>query len=1238
MKLKRVELQGFKSFVDRTRLEFDTGITSILGPNGCGKSNIVDAIRWVLGEQSAKQLRGTTMEDIIFKGTARRKPVGLCEVALTFTNEDRAMHIEYDEVTVKRRVTRDGISQYYLNDAPVRLKDLRDLFFDSGVNNTAYSVIEQEKIGRVLSENSQEVRLLIEEGAGIVRYKARRKEAQRKLDQTEQDLLRLRDLTEEIGREVRSLQRQVGKARRYQRLYAEVRSLDLLLAGRNSRTMDAREQELKERRQELSVLAEADAGELAELRARIEATRPAVDEREAERHGLEESLQACEEELRAVEQKAVLLDHRISEHQRRLQESTEAVADTCRRRETVHAELHDLGDRKETLAARASSLAGEVAQLQEELGLLESRYHADRTALEKAAQLNMEFIETDNRRRTELRELQIRRESRQERMKVLEQETEQQLEARRREEERLVGLEAKRTELVEARRELLGALATAERGQQEARAENARLRDEASLREARRESLRSRHELLRRIKDSWHGYGGAAREVLQRSEGDAGVLGSLADRLSVEEGWTEAFETLLGDVLDSVLVSDAGKAAGLVDLVRAAEKGRASFVVAGAGAAPADAPTPPAGGRPARDLVRGEGADSPHVRRLLARVWTFGTDEAALDAAARHGGAEPVACLSRNGLLVTSDGLIRGGRGRSEEVSLLGRGEKLERLEEDLAALGREIIDLNARGEAAAAGEREFQERIVAGRAEMEALDQRLGRIHVDGAEARSRIDAAQQRQAALARDVEAIESALRGLAQEEAAKRGNLDEAGRQRNDSSTRVDELRATVRESEQQREASRNEVAEKQLSLSRMQGEVRELDTALTHRREAVAEMTAAEERLRQEIASLREELAQMEEEIVGRRGQLESGLDERERRRLLVHASAEAIAGLRPGDRRLARPRGRDRVAARSLPRPDARVRDRTGDARRAPGQPDRTRRGAVQGALPRARPRGRSGVPAAGARTRGRRVPGRAGAVPARRQPPRSCESLGAVNHLAIEEYEQEARTPGLPRGAARRRRGGPPRPRQDHRQDQPHRAQALPGDVRGDPPQLRGGLPDALRGRTRGPRAGADGRPARVEPADRRAAPRQARRPHPAAVRRRTLPHGAVAAVRRVPGEALAVLPAGRGRRASRRREHAALRPHAARVLPEHPVPGRHAQQADDGDREPPLRRDDDGRGGQQPRLGELPGRGRHPQRRGPRSGHRRPPPADRRLRGGAGGADGAGTRGGGRIALLAR
>ena len=894
MRLKRVELQGFKSFVDRSVLEFDEGITAILGPNGCGKSNVVDAIRWVLGEQSAKQLRGSTMEDIIFKGSAKRKPVNLCEVTLTFSNEDRGLPIEFDEVAVKRRVTRDGNSQYYLNNSPVRLKDLRDLFFDSGVNNTAYSVIEQEKIGRVLAENTNEVRNLIEEGAGIVKYKARRKEAQRKLDQTQQDVLRLMDIVEEIGREVRSLQRQVGKARRYRTLYAQVRALDLLMAGKAMKAMDARERELRDQVQELRVAAEKDGGELADLRARIEATRPAVEEREAERRGLEESLQAFDAEMKQLEQKVLLLEHRIDDHKRRLQEHTEQVADICSRRETIHAELTDLVTRRADVDGQAETLGHELERVEEELKLVEGRFDADRAALEKAAQLNMEFIESDNRTQAELRELQVRLENRAERLRALERERAEQDEGRRTEEARLQDLSRARDGLAAERRALLQGLAEVERSLQDADDDVVRLRDEISLREARRESLKSRHELLQRMQQGFHGYSGAAKEVLERGAGDARVRGSLADRLGVDEAWTDSFELLLGDLLHAVVVDGAPTAVEYARQVRDAEKGRINLL-AGGDASPAPRGQAPAGGRPALDLVRGEARGTPHLAALLARTWCFDRDQDALDAAAR-GDAELI-CLSRDGLLATGDGLVRGGRGKGGDVSMIGRGEKLERLEQDLETLAREIADLASRRDAALEHTSALKARVQAGRVEMDDLDERLRRHHVEEAEANSRVQAATSRLEAIARDRASLEASIAELQTTESELRNRVDAAGRDREGSTSRVDELRAGVLAAERERDDLRARVNEQRLRHSRLQGELRELQGAVRHREEAIAEMTATEARLREEMTLFRGELQEMEQEVAGRRERVGEGMEERERRRRLVHAAAEAISGL-----------------------------------------------------------------------------------------------------------------------------------------------------------------------------------------------------------------------------------------------------------------------------------------------------------------------------------------------------
>src|SRR6266571_4443601 len=332
MHLQSLELFGFKSFADKTIFNFHEGITAIVGPNGCGKSNVLDAVRWVLGEQSAKSLRGDEMADVIFNGTDARKPVGFAEVSVTFADCAKELAVDWHDVRVTRRVYRDGNSEYLLNKTPCRLRDIQNLFADTGIARAAYSMMEQGKIDMILSSRPEDRRAVFEEAAGITKYKAQKREALRKLEATEANLLRIGDVIKEVKRQIGSLQRQAGKARRYQALHADLRVLETHYS-----------------RKQLDAL-EADLGACHE-----EIEHPNNWIAEIERH-----LKEKEGELTGLDGLAAEIQENRTERRTRFQELQLALSKSESRISTFEDELSGTKTRRESTRAQIKQLTKEI--------------------------------------------------------------------------------------------------------------------------------------------------------------------------------------------------------------------------------------------------------------------------------------------------------------------------------------------------------------------------------------------------------------------------------------------------------------------------------------------------------------------------------------------------------------------------------------------------------------------------------------------------------------------------------------------------------------------------------------------------------------------------------------------------------------------------------------------------------------------------------------------------------------
>ncbi len=400
--IKKLELAGFKSFMNPVSLEFGGGITAILGPNGCGKSNVVDALRWVVGEQSPKQLRGERMTNVVFGGTRHRKPLAMAEVSVTFSNLHGRMATPYEEVRLTRRLSRDGESDYLVNGAPCRLKDLRDLLTDTGAGSHGYSIIEREMVDTVIGGHEDLRRFLLEEASGIMKYRLRRREAERKLELTAQDLLRLDDLIEEIGREVRALRRQLGRTRRYQELHAALRRAETYLAQqrlRGYRDETARlRSELDERRVSdvgEDAASEARGARIAELRLE-----QADVERVWREHGMR--CEAVAEQLRGQERALVVLRERTDA-------TREGAAAARGEIEVVEQRLVQVGRDHDALEARRRELTSQVEtrreafrEAREKLGSYEEEYDGARAELLNVKQRTFDFAETQAARRSEI--------------------------------------------------------------------------------------------------------------------------------------------------------------------------------------------------------------------------------------------------------------------------------------------------------------------------------------------------------------------------------------------------------------------------------------------------------------------------------------------------------------------------------------------------------------------------------------------------------------------------------------------------------------------------------------------------------------------------------------------------------------------------------------------------------------------------------------------------------------------
>jgi len=838
MKIKRVEIVGFKSFVDRVAFDFQEGVTSVVGPNGCGKSNIVDAIRWSMGEQNAKNLRGRSMEDVIFGGSESRKPLGMAEVSMIFDNGDGrgpAVFRDYAEIMVTRRLYRNGESEYLINRTPCRLLDISELFMDTGVGARAYSIIEQGKIGMILNAKPEDRRFLIEEAAGVTKYKSRKKSALRKIDATRQNLLRLGDIVSEVRRQMNSLKRQAQKAERFRTLREELRGLETRSAAERYRLLQQEGSGLAQAESACQQETEGLAGQLAERELRLEESRLEQVTREKAVTQGQELLFQCTAEIQKAEGR-LELGQRESENLLRQQERLVAEQEENARRlagldadeEALRAGCHSLGSElalEQRRLAEGEAYLEEFADREQDLaGRLEatrSTLYALLNELSRAGSLQEEA----RRRLQALEERNVR--NRADAVGVREQVEEARallaaLEAT------LQGFRDRRTTLQQEREVL----------QETVQALRRRIEENENALLVRREELnrlRSRLETLRQLEQNLEGYAAGVKALLGESAFRGRFSRMVADFMEVPARYEAAVEAALGESLQALPAAAADALEALAFLRQ--KEGRCTFVLPGFAPVSrfADGTA-----RPLVELVQPRAGAEPMVAALLSGICLVEDLEPFLTVALPPG----TALVTEAGETLNARGELTGGGRQALAHGLLHKRREMKELAEQVEALEKGVADLQAERQQLRDDLAEAEEQLR----ETEAALHRKELKVVDSEKDLLRINA----------EMERLGERLEVLSLEEDQLHEERDEMERQLQDASRGREEQ-------ERQKIAHEEDVARLQEELQVLRRETATVRERVTSLKVAVASIREREEGGRRDL----ERLGKLREELRGR---------------------------------------------------------------------------------------------------------------------------------------------------------------------------------------------------------------------------------------------------------------------------------------------------------------------------------------------------------------------------------
>ena len=886
MKIKRIEITGFKSFVERTVLDFDDGVTSIVGPNGCGKSNVVDAIRWVMGEQSARNLRGKLMEDVIFGGSESRKPLGMAEVSLIMDNASGlapAAFSEYAEIQVTRRLYRNGESDYLLNKTPCRLLDITELFMDTGVGTRAYSIIEQGKIGMIINAKPEDRRSLIEEAAGVTKFKARKKSALRKIDATRQNLLRLGDIISEVRRQMNSLKRQAQRAVRFREFREELRKLELQFGLRQFSALREKASLVGSSAEEQTWQVDAVTRQLEQGELDLEQARLSHVERDKEATQGQTGVFHLNGEIQRVESRLEFGGKEVDSLDRQQERIAAELAEIDRRLASADLEetaLRRTGEDQSLLFAEEQTRLNEseevlldLTEQEEGLGL----------RLEQARQRLYHLL-------AELTRMSSQQEEAKRRLAVLADLTE-----RNRQEAVAVTVQLDR--LQNSSSSLTSTLETIEKERGSLVQQRQQLQDrQASLKEQveqvelellqRREVFsrqRSRLESLQQLEQNLEGYARGVKTLLSNAQHKARMKGLVADILDVPPRYEAAIEAVLGERVQALLPDNLENAQSALAYLRDNE-GRCTFLLPDCPAV--EAPVMP-GGQALADLLQGRFGFQDAASRLLSGVYLVDDLNRYFAQKIPFG----VTLVTEDGNLLSHRGEVTGGGRQALDQGLLHKKREMKELQKQVKSLDAEVAGLNQKRE-------ELRDELRSTEDVLRQTEQALHQQEIRVVDSRKDLDGLMQEDSRLQGRIEVLSLEEEQLHEEHEALQRTLQTSTSTHASSEGEKRELEALVARLQEELQDLRERVSEARQGVTSLKVSLASLREREENSRNALVRMASLRDELRQRQLALSQEAVEAVDKQAALRVEAQKLKVEME---LLYHKRVEqenVLAGLR----------------------------------------------------------------------------------------------------------------------------------------------------------------------------------------------------------------------------------------------------------------------------------------------------------------------------------------------------